>query len=64
MDRRDRYNVIHMRRRLEAASHFPLNRQINCAKHLEDLARKQHRFHLFMLAHMWLLKLQRGEALC
>lgn len=53
MNRRDHYNIEHMRRRKEAASHWPVDRQLECAEHLMQLAIKNGRLHLFILAASW-----------
>lgn len=61
MDKRDRYNKQHMAKRLKAASKFPLDRRIRCAKHLMEVALHQHRVHLLMMAAMWEHKLEDEE---
>jgi hypothetical protein len=53
LDYRDRWNTKHMKRRMEVASHYPLERQLRDAQHLQRIALFQRRILLLMLAVKW-----------
>lgn len=63
MDKRDSYNVIHMRRRMIACSNAPIWRKLEIAEHVMAIALKQNRTQLYLMASMWKsqIKKERGN---